>query len=976
MKRLLICILVINIFHGYLLQAGKPAKVLKYNLKIKNNQVYELKNKSKITTKTNRKIIIESSGTLKIQKGAACTLDVKIEIMPGGKMEFEDNTLAWIDEIKLMPSPNPNIKAELVLANNNNNGTNVGCWLLPAEGKTGKIILETGNTLRVFKSKVEENFKVDRVALVGGIEVKEGATFVVENDAKLDLGPFFVRNSGTIEFKKGSQIRLLNKGSFENKADNKNNVCLGTFKTGTGSSQNYTSIDPFNEVTYPYACTPPPDMPYFCKIACGLNKTDWPYVKIQYTDFKNVAVSIKNASYEPVDHCNFVLNTSILSQKPDWKQIKSNTLINIENNWFERFLPVGFNESLILDITISNCKFIDEANINNNMDWLTWARGELPSSDPEYDEYLEFLKKQKEHIGGIFVSGLRNVTIDNSLLFQFDENIQGHEPSFTNLNNKDNHHFWGLNFGVQTVNCSRVNMTGCNMAYTRVGLADQNTSVKPCNNLSFRVNTGNSLNGSKFWGTFDNEFRQSSKAVDMSGTLSGQHFRGNFFNDFYNGIYLQNGKAYLRGTEPDFQLPGTPLIYQMGRNEFEITNPEDYPGLNPERNNVFITPSNLTIYSRSDIFLEKKGIEPKLIIDCGKNQIGEYTPNHLYYKKENPNDPDLVIDCSVNNWRPNATVRQVNIIVTGSNFITGEARIEGCAGETTYEAYCKETIVHPCDFFARNTGIWAMYAPTDTILLNDFNATLNDFCNGMLSCECLKVRLFDLMQLATLCDSSYAKIQMVIDCILDKLEDPLYANCDLPAITLRLGEAYERRGQFENALDQYYYTLYNSQNSSDTTLARWRIMNIEAFQTDTTFGFVYDSLMAEYFARVDRDITKVYVGGGSPPPPPRISAGNEKELDEWNQPLNDITPLGELEQNVPNPFTNETVIKFRLNKEADVRLGIHDNLGQTIKVIIQQRMKPGNYVYTYINEGLGSGVYLYLLTTDGKQYTKKMQLVK
>jgi hypothetical protein len=153
-------------------------------------------------------------------------------------------------------------------------------------------------------------------------------------------------------------------------------------------------------------------------------------------------------------------------------------------------------------------------------------------------------------------------------------------------------------------------------------------------------------------------------------------------------------------------------------------------------------------------------------------------------------------------------------------------------------------------------------------------------------------------------------------------------------------------------------------------------MNIEAFQTDTTFGFVYDSLMMEYYARVDRDITKVYIGGGSPPPPPRVSAGNEQELDEWNQPINDITPLGELEQNVPNPFSNETVIRFRLNKEADVRLGIHDNLGQTIKVIIQQRMKPGNYVYTYINEGLGSGVYLYLLTTDGKQYSKKMQLVK
>jgi hypothetical protein len=52
-------------------------------------------------------------------------------------------------------------------------------------------------------------------------------------------------------------------------------------------------------------------------------------------------------------------------------------------------------------------------------------------------------------------------------------------------------------------------------------------------------------------------------------------------------------------------------------------------------------------------------------------------------------------------------------------------------------------------------------------------------------------------------------------------------------------------------------------------------------------------------------------------------------------------------------------------------------MGQALKEIINQHLKPGNYTYTFMNTGgYGSGIYLYLLTMEGRQFSKKMNLVR
>lgn len=300
--------------------------------------------------------------------------------------------------------------------------------------------------------------------------------------------------------------------------------------------------------------------------------------------------------------------------------------------------------------------------------------------------------------------------------------------------------------------------------------------------------------------------------------------------------------------------------------------------------------------------------------------------------------------------------------------------------ENTTEPLC-ETLnpTMTCDFFVHNTGVWPS-TNVDTVLDNDFYALLDDFCNGNLSCTCYRERLFDLMQLAILGNFSNYKLHLVDSCINKKINgyDVVYnyLNCNVSDLMLLLGEAYERLGLADSALTAYYYILTNSHNLADTTLARWRVLNIEALQADTTFGSVYDSLMSLYYQRVDRDITATYQGVSPPYGRIVLNEQGEKPPIQQQEIKDEETVLAELEQNAPNPFTNETVIVFRLNREADVRLGIHDALGQTIKEVVNQRLRKGKYVYTFQDEGRAAGVYLYMLTTDGKQIVKKMQLIK
>lgn len=83
-----------------------------------------------------------------------------------------------------------------------------------------------------------------------------------------------------------------------------------------------------------------------------------------------------------------------------------------------------------------------------------------------------------------------------------------------------------------------------------------------------------------------------------------------------------------------------------------------------------------------------------------------------------------------------------------------------------------------------------------------------------------------------------------------------------------------------------------------------------------------------------------------------------------------------LEQNVPNPFSNSSLIKYSLpEKTVQAALKITGTKGETIKIISLNA--KGNGSISLSNEGLAAGVYYYSLIADGKLIdTKKMVIAK
>jgi hypothetical protein len=95
------------------------------------------------------------------------------------------------------------------------------------------------------------------------------------------------------------------------------------------------------------------------------------------------------------------------------------------------------------------------------------------------------------------------------------------------------------------------------------------------------------------------------------------------------------------------------------------------------------------------------------------------------------------------------------------------------------------------------------------------------------------------------------------------------------------------------------------------------------------------------------------------------------------------TPLGfELAQNYPNPFNPSTVIKFNLEKDANVSLRVFDVQGRLLSELANGVMNQGSYSYTFDASSYSSGIYYYELKAvdfSGKNLyssVKKMTLMR
>jgi hypothetical protein len=86
-------------------------------------------------------------------------------------------------------------------------------------------------------------------------------------------------------------------------------------------------------------------------------------------------------------------------------------------------------------------------------------------------------------------------------------------------------------------------------------------------------------------------------------------------------------------------------------------------------------------------------------------------------------------------------------------------------------------------------------------------------------------------------------------------------------------------------------------------------------------------------------------------------------------------------QNFPNPFNPSTIITYRLNKPAQVRLSVYDITGREVNRLVDRYQSVGDYNISWDSndkngQKMASGMYFARLNVDNESVTRKMVMTK
>jgi hypothetical protein len=92
----------------------------------------------------------------------------------------------------------------------------------------------------------------------------------------------------------------------------------------------------------------------------------------------------------------------------------------------------------------------------------------------------------------------------------------------------------------------------------------------------------------------------------------------------------------------------------------------------------------------------------------------------------------------------------------------------------------------------------------------------------------------------------------------------------------------------------------------------------------------------------------------------------------------DVVPTSfSLHQNYPNPFNPSTTIAFDLPESGGVSLTVYNVLGQRVAALIHDQVLPaGTMSVEFDASSLPSGIYVYVLSSTGRQESRSMVLMK
>jgi hypothetical protein len=83
-----------------------------------------------------------------------------------------------------------------------------------------------------------------------------------------------------------------------------------------------------------------------------------------------------------------------------------------------------------------------------------------------------------------------------------------------------------------------------------------------------------------------------------------------------------------------------------------------------------------------------------------------------------------------------------------------------------------------------------------------------------------------------------------------------------------------------------------------------------------------------------------------------------------------------LHGNYPNPFADQTTIRYEVPQTSEVRIAVYNVLGQRVTTLVNGEKSAGRHQIRLDASRLSSGVYVVRLTSDGSTATHKLTVVR
>ena len=68
----------------------------------------------------------------------------------------------------------------------------------------------------------------------------------------------------------------------------------------------------------------------------------------------------------------------------------------------------------------------------------------------------------------------------------------------------------------------------------------------------------------------------------------------------------------------------------------------------------------------------------------------------------------------------------------------------------------------------------------------------------------------------------------------------------------------------------------------------------------------------------------------------------------------------------PNPFVDNTTVRYRLEQNAAITIAVYNSQGTLIRTLVNRNQEAGTYNVTFSTNSLAKGIYLVKATRNGE----------